>query len=80
MENSRYLTVVVFSGGSRLLQKNFYGNEILMRYQYKRRVKLIFPTAIIHTVYTFEIKMIRKEEVTPVKELKNKYNIIREDL
>ena len=78
MEQSKYLTLVLFTGGSRLLSKTFFGNKLLMNYNYRRRVKLIFPTAVIHSVYHFELTFFSKKEYKsiPVQQ----YKVIREDL
>ena len=78
MNPDKYLVVVTFTGGNRLLTKNFFTNEILGRYQYKRRVMMIFPTALIHSIKYYEINLIREQIIKPIPSYE--FKIIREDL
>ena len=74
----QYLTVIIFSGGSRLLKKTYIEDSILMRHNYNMRIRSIFPTAVIHTVEHFEIKSLGKKIYKPVND--NKYKPVIEDI
>lgn len=60
-----FIVVLKFRAFDRYLEQHFIDRELLMRYSYKRRIKKICPTAVIHSVTWYRAEKINEETIKP---------------
>jgi len=58
---TQFITRVVFRAFDRDLEISFYDAEIHMTYTYRRRVKIICPTAIVKSIRWYEATLTNSE-------------------
>lgn len=78
MADNKFMIMVNFSGGSRLLRKSFIEDKIQPDEHYIKEVEKIFPTAVVHDIQFYDTQFLHEKVFK--RHTEDRYKVTIEDI